>query len=78
MIFEDAAIIEMNISHYRTLLKLDMADERRAAIKTLLAKAMEDLTLSKNRTSLQQQRQLAPKLVDRPNFAEAGFGGKGV
>ena len=55
MIFEDANIIELNMSHYRALLKLEMADERRATIKNLLAKAMEDLTLSKTAAKLQQQ-----------------------
>jgi hypothetical protein len=55
VIFEDANIIELNMSHYRALLKLEMADERRATIKNLLAKAMEDLTLSKTAAKLQQQ-----------------------
>jgi hypothetical protein len=55
VILEDVKIIELNMSHYRALLKLEMADERRATIKNLLAKAMEDLTLSKNRSKLQQQ-----------------------
>ena len=53
MISEAPDIIEMNISHYRALLKLEMDDERRAAIKSLLARAMEDLTLSKDRSKRQ-------------------------
>jgi hypothetical protein len=56
MIHEDANIIEMNISHYRALLALEMPDERRATIKGLLAKATEDLTLSKNGSKPRQQK----------------------
>ena len=47
MSFEDPAIVAMNVSHYRELLKLDMADEQRSQIKRLLAKASEELVMSK-------------------------------
>ena len=40
---EDPAIVEMNVAHYRALLKLDMPDERRSAVKRLLAQALEDM-----------------------------------
>jgi len=36
---EKPYIIQMNISHYRELLKLDMDDAKRSTIKRLLAKA---------------------------------------
>ena len=47
MVFEDPAIIAMNVSHYRALLKLDMADEQRSQIKRLLAQASEELVMSR-------------------------------
>ena len=45
MTLEDPAIIAMNVSHYRALLKLDMAGEQRSQIKKLLAQASEELVM---------------------------------
>jgi hypothetical protein len=43
---EDPIIIQMNIAHYRTMLKLVLDDDRRAAVKRMLAKANQDLALA--------------------------------
>lgn len=48
MILEDPEIIKLNISHYRALLQLEMADERRSQIKKLLAEASSALVMSKD------------------------------
>jgi hypothetical protein len=40
---EDPTIINMNVAHYRVLLKLDMNDAKRSTIKRLLAEALEAL-----------------------------------
>ena len=43
---EDPFIIKMNIAHYRAMLKLDMDDKKRSAVKRLLAEASANLVLS--------------------------------
>ena len=40
---EDPTIVELNIAHYRALLKLDLVDEKRATITQLLANARKAL-----------------------------------
>lgn len=45
---EDPFIIRMNIAHYRTMLKLDMDEKKRATIARLLTQAEDELTQAKN------------------------------
>jgi hypothetical protein len=45
MIEEDPTIIQMNIAHYRTMLKLHLDDEKRSVVERLLAEASDSLTL---------------------------------
>jgi hypothetical protein len=45
---EEPVIIQMNISHYRAMLKLEMDREQRSALERLLTKAEDDLRLAAN------------------------------
>jgi hypothetical protein len=40
---EESEIIQMNIAHYQTILKLDMDDEKRSVVERLLVEAERDL-----------------------------------
>jgi hypothetical protein len=43
---EDPTIIQMNIAHYRAMLKLDLDDAKRSIVERLLAEASYSLTLT--------------------------------
>jgi hypothetical protein len=43
---EDPTIIQMNIAHYRAMLKLDLDDAKRSIVERLLAEASHSLTLT--------------------------------
>jgi hypothetical protein len=43
---EEPSILQMNITHYRKLLKLDLDDEKRSVVERLLAEANEHLVLA--------------------------------
>lgn len=43
---EAPTIIQMNIAHYRAMLKLDLNDEKRSLIERLLAEAKKDLIVA--------------------------------
>jgi hypothetical protein len=43
---EEPIIIEMNISHYGAMLKLDLGDKQRSIIEQLLAQAKANLVLA--------------------------------
>lgn len=44
---ENPVIIQMNIAHYRALLKLDMDDIKRRTVEQLLAEANRELILAR-------------------------------
>ncbi len=44
---DDPFIIEMNITHYRELLKLDIDDQKRSVVERLLAEVESNLVLAK-------------------------------
>ncbi len=44
---ESPIIIQMNIAHYRAMLKLDMGDEKRSVVERLLAEAKSQLVLAR-------------------------------
>ena len=43
---EEPIIIQMNISHYREMLGLDLGQAKRSVVEQLLARAKADLTLA--------------------------------
>ena len=51
---ESPVIIQLNISHYRALLKLNMADDKRSTVKKLLAEAERELRLATDPKHTQQ------------------------
>ncbi len=46
MIEEDPTVIQMNIAHYRAMLKLDLDHAKRSIVERLLAEASHSLTLT--------------------------------
>jgi hypothetical protein len=46
---DDLFVIQMNVDHYRALLKLEMKDDKRSVIERLLAEAKADLAQAAER-----------------------------